>query len=141
MCDLAVVLSTELCSLVLFTQGHGAVQILSIHVHVHEVGPGSAGAGTAVPRAQGTVTAAARGRAQGSGQGTQLPWVRSHPGWCGPRPGGELQGLGPLQGTDDGQGLQDRDRDRRSGGLAAEDPWEEAGGVRESGDVQGLPVT
>lgn len=113
------------------------VQTLALHVHVHQVGP--RGAGAAVPRTEGAVTAAARRRAECAGERAQLPGVGSHPGRGGPRPGGELQRLGPLQWADEAERV--RVRDRRSGGFTPMGDWKEGRGVRETRDVQGVRCT
>lgn len=113
------------------------VQTLALHVHVHQVGP--CGAGAAVARTERAVTAAARRRAEGPGERAQLPRVGSHPGRGGPWPGGELQCLGSLQRADEAERIHVGDR--RSGGFTPMGNWEDGGGLREAGDLQGFLCT
>lgn len=135
--SLRVLLSAHSGRLQLSTQRDSVVQTLAFHIHVHQVGPRCTGA--AVPRAKRAVTAAARRRAQSPGDGAQLPGVRSHPGWGGPRSWRKLQGLGSLQGADEAERMWVKDR--WSGSFATMRNREDGGGVRETRDVQGVLCT
>lgn len=117
-------------SLPLSAQRDRLVRTLTLHVHVHQVGPRAGGA--ALRRARRAVAAAARRRAQRPRQGAQLPGVGSDPGRGGPRPRGELQRFGPLQGADEAVGVRVGHRRRR--GFAPMWDRVDGGGVGEAGD-------
>lgn len=124
-------MSAQSGGLSLSTQRDRLVRTLTLHVHVHQVGPRRRDA--AVRRAQRAFAAAARRRALRPGEGAQLPGVGSDPGRGGPRPGGELQRFGPLQGADEAVSVGVGHRGRR--GFASMWDRVDGGGVGEAGNV------